>query len=98
MPDPVFRDYWMATNHRGGRPPKIAAQFRSLDGLLEAVRGGLGVNLIRERIVDTLGPQSGVVFRPVRGLEPAEVSLAWAQGNTSELVAGFIDAAKCITE
>lgn len=98
VPDPVFRDYWMATNHRGGRPPKIAAQFRSLDGLLEAVRGGLGVNLIRERIVDTLGPQSGVVFRPVRGLEPAEVSLAWAEGNTSELVAGFIDAAKCITE
>lgn len=54
--DPVFRDYWMATNPRGGRPPKVVAQFRSLDGLLEAVRGGLGVNLIRERIVDTLGP------------------------------------------
>ena len=70
VPDPVFRDYWMATNHRGGRPPKIAAQFRSLDGLLEAVRGGLGVNLIRERIVDTLGPQSGVVFRPVRDWSP----------------------------
>ncbi len=98
VPDPVFRDYWMATNHRGGRPPKIAAQFRSLDGLLEAVRGGLGVNLIRERIVDTLGPQSGVVFRPVRGLEPAEVSLAWAEGNTSELVVGLIDAAKYIAD
>ena len=92
--DPVFRDYWMAINHRGGRPPRIAAQFRSLDGLLQAVRGGLGVNLIRERIVDTLGPDSGVVFRPVRDLEPAEVSLAWAEGNTSELVADFVAAAR----
>ena len=92
--DPVFRDYWMAINHRGGRPPRIAAQFRSLDGLLQAVRGGLGVNLIRERIVDTLGPDSGVVFRPVRDLEPAEVSLAWAEGNSSPLVADFVSAAR----
>ena len=92
--DPVFRDYWMATNHRGGRPPRIAAQFRSLDGLLEAVRGGLGINLIRERIVETLGPDSGVVFRPVRDLEPAEISLAWAEGNTSPLVSAFVAAAR----
>ena len=92
--DPAFRDYWMAINHRGGRPPRIAAQFRSLDGLLQAVRGGLGINLIRERIVDTLGPDSGVVFRPVRNLEPAEISLAWAEGNGSELVADFVAAAR----
>lgn len=92
--DPVFRDYWMAINHPGGRPPKIVAQFRSLDGLLEAVRGGLGVNLIRERVVDTLGPHSGVVFRPVRGLEPAAISLAWRTGDSSELVAELVDAAR----
>jgi DNA-binding transcriptional LysR family regulator len=94
VPDPVFRDYWMANNHRGGRPPKIVAQFRSLDGLLEAVRAGLGVNLIRQRIVDTLGPTSGIVFRPVRGLEPADASLAWAEGDTSDLVADFVDGAR----
>ncbi len=92
--DPVFRDYWMAINHRGGRPPRIAAQFRSLDGLLEAVRGGLGINLIRERIVETLGPDSGVVFRPVRDLEPAEVSLAWAEGDSGQLVTDFVAAAR----
>jgi DNA-binding transcriptional LysR family regulator len=91
--DPVFRDYWMAMNHRGGRPPKIVASFKSLDGLLEAVRGGLGVNLIRERIVDTLGPGSGVTFRPVEGLEPAEVALCWLAGNTDELVSDFVASA-----
>jgi hypothetical protein len=64
-----------AINHRGGHPPKIVAPFRSLaDALLEAVRGRLEVNLIRERIVDTLGPRSGVVFRAVPGLEPAEIA------------------------
>lgn len=94
VPDPIYRDFWMATNHRGGRPPKLAAQFRGLDGLLEAVRAGLGINLIRERIVNRLGPSSGVVFRPVNDLEPADVSLAWLEGNDSELVTEFVAAAR----
>jgi DNA-binding transcriptional LysR family regulator len=93
-PDRIWRDYWMAINHRGGRPPKIVAQFRSLDGLLEAIRGGLGVNIIRERIVDTLGPSSGVVFRPVPGLEAADVCLAWAAGDERGLVADFAAATR----
>jgi DNA-binding transcriptional LysR family regulator len=93
-PDSVFREYWMAINHRGGRPPRLVAQFRSMDGLLEAVRGGLGVNLIRERIVDSLGPDSGVVFRPVSGIEPADVLLAWRTGDERELITDLIAAAR----
>jgi DNA-binding transcriptional LysR family regulator len=91
--DPIFRDYWMATNHRGGRPPRIVAQFRGLDGLLEGIRSGLGVNLIRERIVNALGPESGVVFRPVTDLEPADVAVAWRAGDTRDVVAEFVSAA-----
>lgn len=91
--DPIFRDYWMATNHRGGRPPRIVAQFRGLDGLLQGIRSGLGVNLIRERIVNSLGPGSGVVFRPVTDLEPADVAVAWRSGDSRELVSDFVSAA-----
>ncbi len=94
VPDPIYRDFWMAANHRGGRPPKLAAQFRGLDGLLEAVRAGLGLNIIRERIVNTMGPESGVVFRPVNGLEPAEVCIAWLEGNDSEPVLDLVAAAR----
>jgi DNA-binding transcriptional LysR family regulator len=65
-----------------------------MDGLLEAVRGGLGVNLIRERIVDSLGADSGVVFRPVAGLEPAEVLLAWRSGDEREMITDLIAAAR----
>src|SRR3954470_8323980 len=93
-PDRVFRAYWMAINHRAGPPPRLVAQFKSMDGLLEAVRGGLGVNLIRERIVDSLGPDSGVVFRPVAGLEPAEVLLAWRSGDEREMITNLIAAAR----
>src|SRR4051795_8363316 len=92
-PDRIFREYWMAINHRGGRPPRLVAQFKSMDGLLEAVRGGLGVNLIRERIVDSLGPDSGVVFRPVADLEPAEVLRPWGGGAEPERITALIAAA-----
>ena len=91
--DAVFRDYWIATDHRAGRPPRFVAQFRALDGLLEGIRSGLGVNLIRERIVNSLGPASGVVFRPVIDLEPAEIAVAWRTGDTRELITDFVSAA-----
>ena len=89
--DPVFRDYWMATNHRGGRPPRIVAQLPSRStACSRPCAAASGVNLIRERIVDTLGPGSGVTFRPVEGLEPADVALCWSEGNTDELVSDFV--------
>jgi hypothetical protein len=44
--------------------------------------------------VNTLGADSGVVFRQVTGLEPAEICLAWLEGNTSELVVEFLGAAR----
>ncbi|MBA2794659.1 MAG: hypothetical protein H0U32_11815 [Thermoleophilaceae bacterium] len=44
--------------------------------------------------MNTLGADSGVVFRQVTGLEPAEICLAWLEGNTSELVVEFLGAAR----
>jgi len=44
--------------------------------------------------VNTLGADSGVVFRQVTGLEPAGICLAWLEGNTSELVVEFLGAAR----
>src|SRR3954451_19942771 len=93
-PDRVFREFWMAIGHRGGRPPRLVAQFKSMDGLLEAVRGGLGVNLIRERIVDSLGPDSGVVSRPFSGIDPADVLLAWRSGDERQMITDLIAAAR----
>ncbi len=95
-PDPIGRDYWGVVKERRGRPARIVAQFRSLDGLLEAIRAGLGGHVIRERIVDSLGPSSGVVFRPVPELEPAVVSLARKENDRREVVAEFVEAARAI--
>jgi DNA-binding transcriptional LysR family regulator len=93
-PDRPARDFWMGTRHRGGRPPHFVARFHSLDALLEAARAGLGVNLIRERIVDSLGSRSGVVFRPLDNGETVEMALAWRSGDEREVVADFVAASR----
>lgn len=70
--DPVWRDYWFANDHRDGSLPRFAATANSLDGMFEAIRARLGVATGIESVVLALGDDSGLVFRPVEGLEPLE--------------------------
>nr|WP_281381635.1 LysR family transcriptional regulator [Conexibacter arvalis] len=93
-PDQPSRDFWMGVRHRGGRPPHFVARFHSLDALLQGIRAGLGVSFIRERIVDSLGPASGVVFRPLDNGERVEMSLAWRTGDGRDPVRDFVDACR----
>lgn len=90
-PDRPSRDFWMGTRHRGGRPPHFVARFHSLDALLQGVRAGLGLSFIRERIVDSLGPSSGVVFRPLDNGEQVEMALAWRAGDERDAVRDFVE-------
>lgn len=93
-PDIAAREFWMGTRFRQGRPPRYVAQFHSLDALLEAARAGLGVALIRERVVDSRGPDSGIVFRPLDNGDTVEMSLAWRAGDEREMVTEFVAAGR----
>jgi DNA-binding transcriptional LysR family regulator len=90
-PDRPAREFWMGTRHRGGRPPRFVARFHSLDALLQGVRAGLGVSFIRERIVASLGPDSGVVFRPLDNGEVVEMALAWRSGDERDALRDFVE-------
>lgn len=91
--DRLWRDFWMLTKHRGGRPPRIVAQFSTLDALVQALRAGLGIHVTTPDLVEALGPGSGIVWRPVPGLEPLEHSLACRKGDERDVVRDF--AAAC---
>lgn len=71
-----LRDYWLALDERGGRPPRIGAEIASTEETYEALVAGLGVCLVAtgNAPLITLG---GVVTRPVRGLSPSRYALAW---------------------
>lgn len=91
--DEVAREFWFASKHRGGRPPRIGATVQTLDGLIEAVGAGLGVAATVAVVIETMGAGAGVVFRPVVGLEPLDVWVARRAGDDRQPVCDFMDAA-----
>jgi DNA-binding transcriptional LysR family regulator len=92
--DQKWRDYWMLTAYRNGRPPRIVAEFRTLDALIEAIRAGLGVHVASTSLTDMIKPGSGIVWRPIREFPPLRHSIAWRAGDERELVREFVDACR----
>jgi DNA-binding transcriptional LysR family regulator len=88
-----LRDYWLALDARGGRPPRIGAEIASTDETYEALAGGQGVCLLAAGNAPllTLG---GVITRPVNGLSPSQLVLAWQAGDTRPLVVDYARACR----
>jgi DNA-binding transcriptional LysR family regulator len=91
--DAISRDFWIAANHRAGRPPRIGATVQTLDGLIEAIAAGLGVATTVAAVVDAMGTAAGVVFRPVTGLEPLDFWVARRADDDRQQVLDFMEAA-----
>jgi DNA-binding transcriptional LysR family regulator len=91
-----LRDYWLATDARGGRSPRIGAEIASTEETYEALADGRGVCLLaagNEPLI-TLG---GVTTRPVSGLSPSQLALAWRNGDTRPLVLDYARASRQAT-
>lgn len=62
-PDAAWRAFWSIAAFRGGAAPRYVAQFRTLEGLVSALRAGLGVHLATESLQASLGDD--LVWRPL---------------------------------
>jgi DNA-binding transcriptional LysR family regulator len=91
-----LRDYWLAAEARDGRPPRIGAEIASTDETYEALVDGRGVCLLAagNAPLITLG---GVTTRPVRGLSPCRLALAWHADDTRPLVLDYARACRQAT-
>ncbi|GAB2638796.1 LysR family transcriptional regulator [Kribbella swartbergensis] len=85
----ALRDFWLALDARPA-PPVIAAEATAADEVLELVNAGVGIALIAEGNA-RLYKRPGLTFRPVAGLPPAELALAWRQSDPREAVHLFVD-------
>ncbi|WP_405855001.1 LysR family transcriptional regulator [Streptomyces sp. NBC_00090] len=94
LPDtaPELRDHWLALDCRGGRPPVIGGRIAGTDETYEALVGGLGICLVAAGNVPLLA-REGVVARPVRGVTPSHLVLAWRADDSRPLVRGYARAA-----
>jgi DNA-binding transcriptional LysR family regulator len=86
----ALREFWLATDHRR-TPPRIAAEAATADETFEAVASGLGVVLLSAGNV-SIYQRTDVVCRPVSGLSPSELAVAWRTGDDRDAVRVFADA------
>ena len=70
--DTICRDFWLATNARGGKPAKLGHTTTSIDKFIQLAVAGEVVGLSRTGLA-----RPGARFLPVTDIEPAVTALAW---------------------
>src|SRR6516225_12061918 len=80
-----WRDYWLATSERQGHPVRIGAVTDQPDAYLTAIANGDGVALVPESAARYYA-RPGITYRPVTGVSPSQVGVAWPPANDTNPV------------
>jgi DNA-binding transcriptional LysR family regulator len=83
-----LRDYWLALDARGGRPPVIGTEISSTGETYEALLDGRGIVLLAAGNAPLVA-LDGIITRPVRGISPSQLALAWRAADTRPLVRDY---------
>ncbi|GEB54415.1 LysR family transcriptional regulator [Streptomyces gardneri] len=85
-----WRDYWLAVDAREGRPVLIGAVTENPDDWLTAIANGYGIALAPASAA-RFYPRPGIVYRPVTGVAPTSVGVAWPPAaDTDRVVQDFV--------
>ncbi|OEJ98134.1 LysR family transcriptional regulator [Streptomyces thermolilacinus] len=80
-----WRDHWLATGERDGHPVRIGAVTDQPDDWLSAIANGYGVALAPASAARFYA-RPGIVYRPVSGVGPSQVGVAWASADDGDPV------------
>ncbi|MFI0940609.1 LysR family transcriptional regulator [Streptomyces sp. NPDC021020] len=87
-----WRDYWLAADERDGVPVRIGAVANNPDEWLTAIANGYGVSLTPEATA-RFYQRPGVTYRPVTGVTPSQVGVAWSPAAGDDaVIADFVRA------
>src|SRR5256886_656895 len=81
----LWRDYHLATAERQGHPVRIGAVTDQPDAYLTAIANGDGIALVPES-ASRYYARTGIAYRPVTGVSPSQVGVAWSPANDSNPV------------
>jgi DNA-binding transcriptional LysR family regulator len=93
----ALRDHWLAIDDRGGQPVRIGAEASTADEAFEAVATGHGVVLLAEGNVSVYA-RPGIVCRPVIGVQPSQLAIAWRRGDRRAVLRDFVASAEAAAE
>jgi DNA-binding transcriptional LysR family regulator len=88
-----LRDHWLAVDARGGHPVRIGAVVNGPEEAVTALGRGLGVALISAGNAE-LYQRPEFVVRPLLGLAPGELAVAWRGNDPRAVVHDFV--ASCV--
>lgn len=80
-----WRDYWLAADERENHPVRIGAVTDQPDDWLSAIANGYGIALAPESAIRFYA-RPGVVYRPLTGVSPSQVAVAWAPADDANPV------------
>ncbi|MGH7867429.1 MAG: LysR family transcriptional regulator [Candidatus Dormibacteraceae bacterium] len=89
----ALRDFWLASTERSGRATRIGAETASPDAAFEAVAVGTGVCLLAEGNV-AIYRRPDIVCRPVLGVAPCQLAVAWRRNDDRPVVSAFVQACR----
>jgi DNA-binding transcriptional LysR family regulator len=85
-----WRDYWLATSERQGHPVRIGAVTNQPDAFLTLIANGSGVALTPASAARYYA-RPGITYRPVRGVSPSQVGVAWPiASDTNPVIQDFV--------
>ncbi|MGW0807894.1 LysR family transcriptional regulator [Nonomuraea sp. NPDC002799] len=80
-----WRDFWLAADERDGHPVRIGAVVEQPDDWLSAIANGYGIALAPQSAARFYS-RPGVTFRPVTGVSPSQIGVAWAPADDANPV------------
>jgi DNA-binding transcriptional LysR family regulator len=85
-----WRDYWLAADERQGHPVRIGYVTGQPDAWLAAIANGDRIALAPESAARYYA-RPGITYRPVTGISPSQVGVAWPPANdTNPVVQDFV--------
>ena len=90
-----WRDFWLATQARGGQPVRLGTQVATVDECFEAIMGERGIAFTQastQRFYD----RPGLSFIPVKDVPPSPLSVAWRTDVNDELAREFVETARTL--
>ncbi|MFC7302992.1 LysR family transcriptional regulator [Streptomyces monticola] len=84
-----WREEWLAADEREGHPVRVGAVTDQPDEWLSAIANGYGIALAPES-ASRYYSRPGVTYRPVSGVSPTRVGVAWAAADESDAAGAVV--------
>jgi len=91
----TWRNFWLATDARGGEPVRLGAEVATVDECFEAILSERGVAFSQASTQRYYG-RPGLSFIPVPDIPPTVLAIAWRTDVDSPVARDFVTTARAV--